>query len=55
MSINILFVEDSPHKRSCIVEYVDSLNLGISLAVVCSFNSASRALENKEYTAILLI
>jgi CheY-like chemotaxis protein len=51
---NLLLVEDNPHKRSSIVEYIYSLGLDINVSEVGSFNSASRALSKAEYAAVLL-
>lgn len=54
MLFKLLLVEDNPHKRSSIVEYIDSLRLAINVSEVCSFNSASRALMKAEYSLVLL-
>lgn len=54
MPFKILLVEDSPHKASKVIEYINTLNLNISITHNLSFSSGSKAVENDVYDLILL-
>ncbi|WP_116744324.1 response regulator [Janthinobacterium sp. 78] len=54
MSLEILFIEDNPHKRLRTAEFVTSLNSKINITEACSFTSGIQALENKNFPLILL-
>lgn len=54
MSLDILFVEDNPHKRARTAEFVTSLHTDIHIVEAWSFTSGCQALEQKEYPLVLL-
>jgi len=55
MSAKILLVEDSPHKRGRIIEYLTSLKVDIQLSEAMSFTSGCRALEDEGPFDLILL
>lgn len=54
MTINLLFVEDSEHKKNAITDFIDSQDLDINLTFAASFSSASKKIDHSNYDIVLL-
>lgn len=54
MKISVLFVEDNPHKRARVTEYIKAISSNIDVTEAYSFSSGCQAIEDKNYSLILL-
>jgi DNA-binding LytR/AlgR family response regulator len=54
MNHNILFVEDNPHKRARIIEFIKSTFPQIEIFEAHSFSSGCQAIEKNDFSIILL-
>lgn len=54
MKFNILFVEDNPHKRARVIEYIKSLLPECEVIEAYSFSSGCQAISQHEFAFVLL-
>lgn len=54
MNTEILFVEDNPHKRARVVEFLKSAFQNISITEAHSFSAGCQAIDNKIFALVLL-
>lgn len=54
MPFRILFVEDNSHKRNRVLEYINSLGLGLEISLAASFSSGSQEIERSTFDLVLL-
>lgn len=53
MSINLLFVEDNPHKRARITEFLKTLPFDFNIQEAYSFTSCCQKMETSRFSIIL--
>ncbi len=54
MSLDILFVEDNPHKRLRTIEFITTMHPGVQVTEAWSFTSGCQALESRVFSLVLL-
>jgi CheY-like chemotaxis protein len=54
MKLNILFVEDNPHKRASVIEYIKVLLPDSEVVEAYSFSSGCQAITRHQFSLILL-